>query len=101
MINAMLVMLGIGAVLGLVLSIGSIVFHVEVDPREAKVTEMLPGYNCGGCGYPGCSGLAAALIGKETDTVSCKPCKADRKKEIVDYLNSTPGPDGECLKVKA
>ena len=33
MINAMLVMLGIGAVLGLVLSIGSIVFHVEVDPR--------------------------------------------------------------------
>ena len=101
MIPAALTMLVIGALLGVMLGVVSKVFHVELDEREAKVTEMLPGYNCGGCGYPGCSGLAAALIGKETDTVSCKPCKADRKKEIVDYLNSTPGPDGECLKVKA
>ena len=101
MIPAALTMLVIGALLGVMLGVASTVFHVELDEREAKVTEMLPGYNCGGCGYPGCSGLAAALIGKETDTVSCKPCKADRKKEIVDYLNSTPGPDGECLKVKA
>ena len=101
MIPAALTMLVIGALLGVMLGVASKVFHVELDERDAKVTEMLPGYNCGGCGYPGCSGLAAALIGKETDTVSCKPCKADRKKEIVDYLNSTPGPDGECLKVKA
>ena len=101
MIPAALTMLVIGALLGVMLGVASKVFHVELDEREAKVTEMLPGYNCGGCGYPGCSGLAAALIGKETDTVSCKPCKADRKKESVDYLNSTPGPDGECLKVKA
>ena len=101
MIPAALTMLVIGALLGVMLGVASKVFHVELDEREAKGTEMLPGYNCGGCGYPGCSGLAAALIGKETDTVSCKPCKADRKKEIVDYLNSTPGPDGECLKVKA
>ena len=101
MIPAALTMLVIGALLGVMLGVASKVFHVELDEREAKVTEMLPGYNCGGCGYPGCSGLAAALIGKETDTVSCKPCKADRKKEIVDSLNSTPGPDGECLKVKA
>ena len=101
MIPAALTMLVIGALLGVMLGVASKVFYVELDEREAKVTEMLPGYNCGGCGYPGCSGLAAALIGKETDTVSCKPCKADRKKEIVDYLNSTPGPDGECLKVKA
>lgn len=101
MIPAALTMLVIGALLGVMLGVASKVFHVELDEREAKVTEMLPGYNCGGCGYPGCSGLAAALIGRETDTVSCKPCKADRKKEIVDYLNSTPGPDGECLKVKA
>ena len=101
MIPAALTMLVIGALLGVMLGVASKVFHVELDEREAKVTEMLPGYNCGGCGQPGCSGLTAALIGKETDIVSCKPCKADRKKEIVDYLNSTPGPDGECLKVKA
>ena len=100
MIKAALAMLIIGALLGVMLGVASKVFHVEVDEREAKVTEMLPGYNCGGCGYPGCSGLAAALVGKTADTLTCKPCKPDRRKEIVDYLNSTPGPDGETLKVK-
>lgn len=101
MIAAAITMLVIGALLGAMLGVAAKVFHVELDEREAKVTEMLPGYNCGGCGYPGCSGLAAALIGKETDCVSCKPCKPDKKKEIVDYLNSTPGPEGDCLKVHA
>ena len=101
MIQAALTMLVIGALLGLMLAIASNVFKVEVDEREAKVTEMLPGYNCGGCGYPGCSGLAAALVGKETDCVACKPVKPDKKQEIIEYLNSTPGPDGSCLKVHA
>lgn len=101
MIAAAITMLVIGALLGAMLGVASKVFHVELDEREAKVTEMLPGYNCGGCGYPGCSGLAAALIGKETDCVSCKPCKPDKKQEIVEYLNSTPGPEGDCLKVHA
>lgn len=100
MINAALTMLVIGALLGVMLGVASKVFHVEVDEREAKVTEMLPGYNCGGCGYPGCSGLAAALVGKTADTVTCKPCKPDRRKEIVDYLATTPGPDGEVITVK-
>ena len=30
------------------------------DPRIAKVSEVLPQANCGGCGYPGCSGFAGA-----------------------------------------
>ena len=53
MIPAALTMLVIGALLGVMLGVASKVFHVELDEREAKVTEMLPGYNCGGCGYPG------------------------------------------------
>lgn len=101
MLNAVLVMLAIGAILGLVLSIASKVFYVKVDEREEKVTTMLPGYNCGSCGYPGCNGLASALVNKETEVVGCRPCKPDQRQAIVDYLNSTPGPDGETLKVKS
>ena len=37
-------------------------FKVEEDPRIDAVTEMLPGANCGGCGYPGCRGMAEALV---------------------------------------
>ncbi len=36
-------------------------FKVEADVRVEKVTSLLPGYNCGGCGFPGCSGMAEAL----------------------------------------
>lgn len=100
MLSAVIAMLVIGALLGLMLGIASKVFAVKEDERSTHVTGMLPGYNCGGCGYPGCSGLANALVNGEVDQVTCKPCKDDKRKEIVDYLNSTPGPNGETLTVK-
>ena len=37
-------------------------FAVYEDPRIAQVSEVLPQANCGGCGYPGCSGFAAACV---------------------------------------
>ena len=37
------------------------IFYVEIDPKVAAVEEALPGANCGGCGYPGCSGAAVAI----------------------------------------
>lgn len=37
-------------------------FRVDEDPRIDEVAELLPGANCGGCGYPGCRGLAEALV---------------------------------------
>lgn len=37
-------------------------FAVEEDPRIGQVTELLPGANCGGCGFPGCGGMADALV---------------------------------------
>ena len=37
-------------------------FAVHEDPRIAQVIELLPGANCGGCGFPGCSGMADALV---------------------------------------
>ncbi len=101
MINAILVMLVTGMVLGLLLAVASKIFYVQADERQEKVTAMLPGYNCGSCGYPGCSGLASALIDKTTDTVNCRPCKPEQRQAIVDYLNNTPGPDGDTLKVKS
>ena len=100
MIAAIVMMIVLGAVLGLGLGIADKYLKVEVDKRVEKVTEMLPNYNCGGCGYAGCSGLAEALVSGEMDTVCCHPCKPERRQEIVDYLNSTPGPDGTCVHVK-
>ena len=101
MLNAFIVMLIIGMALGLLLAVAAKIFAVEVDERIEKVTSLLPGYNCGSCGYPGCSGLASALVNKETDVVNCRPSTQEKRDEIVEYLNSTKGPDGETLKVKS
>lgn len=37
-------------------------FKVFEDPRIDEVEKMLPGANCGGCGFPGCRGLSDALV---------------------------------------
>ena len=37
-------------------------FKVVEDPRIDEVEKLLPGANCGGCGYPGCSGYASAVV---------------------------------------
>lgn len=59
---AVIVLGAIGLVAALVLYLCSKRFAVVEDPRIAQVTETLPGANCGGCGFAGCSGLADALI---------------------------------------
>jgi len=70
MIPAILLMLGIGATCGIVLSLSSKIFYVYEDPRIAQVENNLAGANCGGCGYAGCSAAAAAIVsGKEPPTV--------------------------------
>ena len=100
MIYAIIVMLGLGAHLGVGLGIADKFLKVEADPRVEKVSALLPNYNCGGCGYAGCSSLAQAMVDKEVSTFLCKPCKADKKQEIIDYLASTPGPDGTTVNIK-
>ena len=55
-IFAVVVLAVLGAIFGLVLAVAAKVFAVEVDPKEEAVLACLPGANCGGCGYPGCSG---------------------------------------------
>lgn len=52
----------IALVAALVLYLASKKFAVYEDPRIAQVAEVLPQANCGGCGYPGCSGLASAIV---------------------------------------
>ncbi len=60
-LTALVVVGAVGLILGVFLGVASIVFKVDVDEREEAVLGALPGNNCGGCGFPGCSGLAAAI----------------------------------------
>lgn len=101
MIQAVLLMLVLGAILGAGLGVAAKYLHVAPDERVEFVYGKLPGYNCGGCGYPGCEGFANALVSGESEQFKCRPCKQEEKQAIIDYLASTPGPDGNTIKVKA
>lgn len=68
---AILIIAAVGLFIGIFLGIASNIFKVFVDPREEQILENLPGNNCGGCGYPGCSGLAAAILKGEAPTNAC------------------------------
>ena len=63
----------LGASFGFILAIAAEKFKVETDPRVERVLEAMPGANCGGCGYPGCGGYAAAIVLKNADTTLCAP----------------------------
>ena len=73
-ITAILVVSVIGVICAVMLSVASKVMAVEVDERVPKVRECLPGANCGGCGYPGCDGYAAAIVEDENTPINlCAP----------------------------
>ena len=61
----------VGLFIGIFLGVAGNKFAVEVDEKEVAVREALPGNNCGGCGYPGCDGLAAAIAKGEAPVNGC------------------------------
>lgn len=77
---------GVGLLVSIFLSYFGKKFAVEVDEKEMAILDALPGNNCGGCGYPGCSGLAAAINAGEAPVSGCpvggKPV-ADKIAEIM------------------
>ena len=84
---ALLILAGLSLLLGILVTIFSKILYVKEDTRIEEVTKMLPGYNCGACGYPGCNGMAEALVNKKEATPDkCKPSKKENKEKIINYL---------------
>ncbi|MBN1256904.1 MAG: RnfABCDGE type electron transport complex subunit B [Planctomycetes bacterium] len=81
-------MAGIGAVLGIVLAWGSKRFFVKVDERVEQVEAILPGVNCGACGFPGCSGYAEAIVTSEATMTLCSPGGAECAHDIARIMGA-------------
>lgn len=52
----------LGLLLALVLFLVAKKFKVEEDPRIDEVEKVMPGANCGGCGFAGCRAFAEAAV---------------------------------------
>jgi len=68
---AAVTMLGMAVIMSYILGWANIKFHVEVDERVEAVLEALPGANCGGCGYLGCSEYAVAIATENAPVNKC------------------------------
>ncbi len=109
-IIAMLVVGGVGLFIGLFLGVAAIKFKVQVDEKEVAVLEALPGNNCGGCGYAGCSGLAAAIAKGEAAVNQCPVGGETVAKKISEIMGVEAGESrrmvafvacqGDCDKAK-
>lgn len=87
---AVIVLGGIALISAVILYVCSKKFAVHEDPRIGQVSAILPGANCGGCGYPGCSGMASALVkgadAGSIDGLFCPVGGSDVMGQVADLL---------------
>lgn len=89
---------GTGVIIGILLGIAGEKFEVEVDEKEVAVRGCLPGNNCGGCGFPGCDGLATAIAKGEAPVNAC-PVGGDN---VANAIAQIMGVDaGDSVKMTA
>ncbi|MGF7142349.1 Na+-translocating ferredoxin:NAD+ oxidoreductase RNF subunit RnfB [Anaerotaenia torta] len=79
---------GVGLFIGLFLGFAAKTFEVKQDETELLVRELLPGANCGGCGYPGCDGLAAAIAKGEAPANACPVANREAHLKIAEILGT-------------
>lgn len=84
--NPMIVLGGLGFAFAIILSIASNVFAVEIDPKVERVREALPGANCGACGFPGCDGLASAIVEGIAPVTACSVGGQPVAEEVADIM---------------
>ena len=88
---AVIVLCGAGTVLGLIIGVVVKLFGAEVDPRMEETEELLPGANCGACGYAGCAAFAEALVQNKANPADCPSNSEESVARICSLLGITAG----------
>lgn len=92
-LSILLVLVGMGALFGLLLAAANKKMSVEVDPRIHEVDEVLPKGQCGACGYAGCLGYAEAVVKNPAVAPNlCTPGKETVALEVARITGKNPAP---------
>ena len=76
----------IALALGLVILLTARFFAVPVDNRLEEIKAILPGANCGACGFTGCEGYAKSMADGNPDAAKCPVGGAATVQELSEYL---------------
>ena len=87
MIEAVASLTALGLVLGTILGYAARVFKVESDPITEEIEAMMPGSNCGQCGFPGCTPAAQAVASGEAAVTICPPGGKSLAQSLAELLN--------------
>ncbi|MBE7026552.1 MAG: 4Fe-4S dicluster domain-containing protein [Ruminococcaceae bacterium] len=96
---SLLILGGLGLLFGALLGYASKVFHVESDERIDKIVSCLPGANCGGCGFAGCSNFAASVVSGQAQYSGCPVCNSTQREQIAEIMGVTAGEEEKMSAV--
>lgn len=85
-LTAAILMGGIGLLFAIFLVFANRQFHVETDPKLDKVESVLPGVNCGGCGYASCALYAEAIVESDEELNLCVVGGADTTTDVAHVM---------------
>lgn len=77
-----------GAIIGIFLGIAGKKFEVEVDEREQQVRDLLPGNNCGACGFAGCDNCAQAIAQGKASPSACPVANSKLHEQIAEVMGT-------------
>ena len=81
-LTAMAVVVSVGLLFGILLALFIRFFGIEDDKKTKAIRAVLPGVNCGACGYTGCNDYAEAVANGNAKPNLCIPGAKDTAKEI-------------------
>ena len=89
----------LGLLFGVLLGYASKKFAVEKDETEIKIRELLPGANCGGCGFPSCDALAEAVAKGKVPPRTCVVSSDENVAKMAAILGVEAGSSEKMVAV--
>ncbi len=77
---------GLGLALGFILAVAAAKLLAGVNPLVDEIEDLLPGANCGACGFGGCRAMAEALVEGKADLGRCPATPPDVRERIAQLL---------------
>jgi Na+-translocating ferredoxin:NAD+ oxidoreductase subunit B len=72
-------------VMGIIIVLVDLKYN-KVDLEQKEILDLLPGYNCGMCGYGSCQGMTDAMMFEPLEYKKCRPMKKEQIEEMLAYL---------------
>ncbi len=82
---------GVGVTFGALIALANARLRVEEDPRLDELSDLLPGANCGACGFAGCRAFAEAALGGTVAPAGCTVMGAAEIDDVASLLGVDAG----------